>query len=67
LQEGLNFDWKLLARASASRSMTARTGNAFGYPGCDMMRAHPFSVIGQDAQPARAWLPNHCVARSCNE
>jgi hypothetical protein len=59
--------WTELAPASLSRSTTARTGTGFGYPGCDIMRVQPFSVMGQDAQPARAWSTNHFVARRCSE
>jgi eukaryotic-like serine/threonine-protein kinase len=32
----------------ASRSTTARTGNAPGYPGLDMTRTQPFCVIGHE-------------------
>ena len=35
---------------------------SYGKNGLDMMRAVPFSVIGQDAQPCFSWSPNQDVA-----
>ena len=51
--------------ARRSRSTTACTGCAFGYPGFAITRMHPFCVIGEDAHPAAPCASIHARASGC--